>query len=197
MRRRLLFVTVLGLATAAVLPAQVYFPPGVLGDDVQAARYGRFLKALHEPSLWDLAQRDPRAEAYRFIWLRARNRPITVRLVVRTSGSGWINRREITGTGAAEPGHIVTYGVSWLTHAKTQSLIAAFAGADFWNLPTRFDVADTAIGDRSSRWILEAVQNGRYHVVERTAPGPSDPVRAIGVLALRLARFRIRAGDIY
>jgi hypothetical protein len=194
--RRLIVAGALLLAVGS-LPAQGGFPPGALGDDLQTAHYDRFLKAMREPSLWVLAQRDPRVEAYRFLWLRGRNRPISVRLGVRNSGSGWINRREITGTATGEPGHIITYGVSWLTHAKTQSLIAAFTAADFWNLPTQAAGSGAARGLDDSQWILEAVQNGRYHVVERTSPGPNDPVRAIGALALELARFRIRPADIH
>jgi len=49
------------------LPAQGGFPPGALGDDLQTPHYDRFLKAMREPSLWVLAQRDPRVEAYRFL----------------------------------------------------------------------------------------------------------------------------------
>ncbi|HXB71414.1 MAG TPA: hypothetical protein VNY05_24480 [Candidatus Acidoferrales bacterium] len=89
---------------AAVLPAQQYFPPGV--PESKANWYSRHLKALHEPSLWELSLHDPKAEVYRFVWLRAFHHPIAVRLVVRTSRSGWLNSRMTTGEGGHEPGRI-------------------------------------------------------------------------------------------
>ena len=59
---------------------QTYFPPNVLGktaaaSDVVANQYSKFLKALREPSLLELAQRNPTVEAYRFLWLRELDRP--------------------------------------------------------------------------------------------------------------------------
>jgi hypothetical protein len=41
------------VAAARALPAQQYFPPGVLGT--KASWYATQLKALHEPSLWEMA----------------------------------------------------------------------------------------------------------------------------------------------
>src|SRR5258708_39333972 len=88
---------------AGALPAQQYFPPGVLdsapqgqGHGTRAIWYAKHLKALHEPSLWEMAQ-DPKAEAYRFLWLRSFHHPIAVRLVVRSSGSGWMHTRMTSG----------------------------------------------------------------------------------------------------
>src|SRR5258706_15132529 len=107
----------------AALPAQQYFPPGVL--ESKANWYSRYLKALHEPSLWELSLHDPKAEVYRFVWLRSFHHPIAVRLVVRTNGSGWIHSRMTTGQGGYEPGRINHSGVSWLTKTKTQSWVAA------------------------------------------------------------------------
>jgi hypothetical protein len=54
------------LTLAAVpLPAQ-YFPPGVFDKtpqkDESTASEGKFLKALHEPSLWELSRQKPEAE---------------------------------------------------------------------------------------------------------------------------------------
>ena len=99
------------LTLAAVpLPAQ-YFPPGVFDktpqkDESAANYYGKFLKALHEPSLWELSRQRPNAEVYRFLWLRTFHRPIAIRLVVRNSGSGWINSHMTSGKGGDQPGRI-------------------------------------------------------------------------------------------
>ncbi len=197
------------LAGAGELPAQQYFPPGVLGTtpqehDFKASWYAKQLKALHEPSLWELSQ-DPMAEAYRFLWLRTLDHPIAVRLVLRASGSGRMHFRMTSGQGGYEPGRIIRYGVSWLTKAKTQSLLEALAAADFWNLPTLAGVNETPpgpdgtvrIGLDGAQWIVEGVKNGQYHIVDRWSPETGDPVRAIGMLSLKMGRFRIRPGNVY
>jgi len=44
---------------------------------------------------------------------------------------------------------------------------------------------------------VEGVKNGQYHVVDRWSPDTADPVREIGLLSLKLGRFRIRPGDVY
>jgi hypothetical protein len=180
------------LLVPAALFAQQYFPPGTLARD---GEYSRFLKALHEPSLWELSQRDPHAEVYRFFWLRPFHHPISVRLAVRTSGSGWIYAHITTGKGGYEPGHINRISHSWMTKGKTQSLLAAFENAGFWNLPTVQDPKLMRPG--GAQWIFEGVRDGKYHVIERWSPQAGDPVHAIGTLALRLARFRIHPQDIY
>ncbi len=52
------------LLAPAVLLGQQYFPPGTVANDAACSRQ---LKALHEPSLRELSQRDPHAEVYRFL----------------------------------------------------------------------------------------------------------------------------------
>jgi hypothetical protein len=50
-------LAIFALVTSSAF-AQSFFPPSALPDaDVQ--RYTEFLQALHEPSLFDLASRDP------------------------------------------------------------------------------------------------------------------------------------------
>ena len=183
------------------LSAQQYFPPGIFdlatpGQESKAIRYARYLQALHEPSLWELS-RDPKAEAYRFLWLRSSNHPIAVRLVVRPSASGWMHVSMTSGKGGSQAGGIRRYGVSWLTKTKTQSLLALMGSADFWNLPPLAVTNDGSIGLEGSQWIVEGVKLGQYHVIDRHSPDVQDPVRTIGLLALKLGRFRLHPGDIY
>jgi hypothetical protein len=203
---RLSTVLCLLIAGVGTLHAQQYFPPGVLGTttqehDFKANWYAKELKALHEPSLWELSQ-DPNVEAYRFLWVRTFDHPIAARLVVRASGSGWMHARMTSGQGGYKPGRIIRWGVSWLTKAKTQSLLQALAAADFWNLPTLAGPnagpdGVQRIGVDGAQWIVEGVKNGQYHVVDRWSPETGDPVREIGMLSLKLGRFRIRSGGVY
>ena len=181
------------LASAALL-AQQYFPAGVLSSD---SRYSKHLRALREPSLWELSQKDPNAEVYRFLWLRSFHHPIVIRVVVHANGSGRINSRMTSGKGGAEPGGIRHYSTSWLRKARTQEWLASFESAGFWNQPTLLpDAKDMAQAD-GAEWIFEGVRNGKYHVIDRHSPAAGDPVRAIGILGLKLARFKIRPAEIY
>jgi hypothetical protein len=183
------------LFVPAVLTAQQYFPVGVL-DAHEVDRYTRQLKAMREPSLYELARQDPGAEVYRFLWLRSHQHPIAIRLVVRKNGSGWINARMTTLGAHDEPGGIRRYSVSWLTRAKTQSLLAAFESAGFWNLPTD-PPANGLVSLDGAQWIFEGVRGGQYHIIDRWSPKAGDPARVIGTLALKLARFRIRPDEVY
>lgn len=190
-----------GLA-AAPLSAQ-YFPAGVLGstlseDEFRTNWYSRNIKALHEPSLWEVSRQNPKAEVYRFLYVRTFDHPISIRLVVRKSGSGWINTHITGGAAGYDPGRIVQYRISWLTKGKTQSFVTALNSADFWNMPTHIDPPKDVIQLDGAQWILEGVKNGQYHIVDRWSPEAADPVRAIGLLALKLGRVRhLRSSEIY
>ncbi|REJ74837.1 MAG: hypothetical protein DWQ30_20035 [Acidobacteria bacterium] len=70
------------LATAAC--TQSYFPEATWGPDGDADEfrrewYSKHLSALQEPSLQAVA-RDPRAEVYRFLWLRSFDQPVALRV---------------------------------------------------------------------------------------------------------------------
>src|SRR5689334_1634065 len=161
----------------SALCAQEYFPPGVLGHtaqehEIEADRYSEYLKALHEPSLWELSQHDPKAEVYRFTWLRSFHHPISVRLVIRPSGSSWSHSRMTSSKGGAQPGRIIRYSNSWETKGRTASFIDVLEHADFWDLPT---LVDSSVGPNGevtvtldgAEWIVEGVKNGHYRVVLR------------------------------
>jgi len=180
--------------------AQVYFPAGAFDADPRldqpaAARYSAFLKSVREPSLWELAQRDPGAESYRFVWLRDVDRPVSIRLTVKPGGTGWLYSKISNGTGR-RPGIWGTSGsTSWMTRGWTASLRAAFAktGLLSGSEPSR----GAAPGPDGSRWILEAVRNGKYDVIDRPSPRPGDPVREAGLLALRRSGHHAGGREIY
>ena len=190
-------MTVAALTLAPVLGwAQTYFPSGVLANEGAVQKYSKFLAAMREPSLWELAQRDPRAEAYRFLWLRSADHPVAVRLAIKPSGAGWLYGKMTGGNAETGPGGIRRWNMSWAWKSRVASFKSAWDGAGFWNLPTLDAAADGNAVCRS-HWVLEGIRNGQYHVVDRCSPLPSDPVRAVGLQALKLARFRIKAREVY
>ena len=59
-------------------------------------------------------------------------------------------------------------------------------------------VSPSSVGLDGSEWIIiEGVRNGQYHVVARDSPEGQDPVRVMGISALKLARLSIRIGEVY
>jgi hypothetical protein len=116
---------------------------------------------------------------------------------MRASGSAWIHSALTTGHGGYEPGRIARYRVSWMTKAKTQSFLTALQNTNFWNLPTQEVLPANAVTLDGAQWIVEGVKDGRYHVIDRFSPNAADPVRVFGLMALKLARFRMRASEIY
>jgi len=178
---------------AGAVSAQQYFPDGVKRGD----SYAIHLKALHEPSLWEQSRKNPKAEVYRFLWLRTFHHPIAVRVIVRTSGSAWIHSEMTSGHAGYEPGRLARYNISWMTKGKTQSFLSALQGTNFWNLPTDEVFPPNTVNLDGAHWIIEGIKDGTYHIIDRFSPDPADPVRVFGLLALRLARFRLHRNEIY
>ena len=87
----------LTLLAASASFAQMYFPADAL-PEASAGRYAEFLKALHEPSLYDLSRQNPGAEAYRLLWLRSDRKPASIRFAPKPIGTGWFYRRMTAGT---------------------------------------------------------------------------------------------------
>jgi hypothetical protein len=173
--------------------AQTFFPPGALPDS-SAIRYTRFLKALHEPSLFELVSRDRSAEAYRLLWLRDNDRPASIRFAIRPSGRGWFYRRMTGGTGSTQPTGLRENGMSWSWKSRTESFLKTVDDAGFWSLS---DGAPSLQGICRSHWILEGVRGGQYRVIDRCSPGEDDLIRVIGVRAMRLANLKVHGRQIY
>ena len=173
--------------------AQAFFPPGAL-PDAAAVRYTQFLKAMHEPSLFELASRDPDAESYRLLWLRDNDRPVSIRLRVNPNGRGWFYRRMTGGTGSTHPTGLREIGMSWSWKSRTASFLKTVDGAGFWSQPDKNPDSERVC---RSHWILEGVRGGQYRVLDRCSPEPDDPVRIIGARAMRLANLRVHGRQIY
>jgi hypothetical protein len=182
--------------------AQTYFPPGVLAvttDASEAAekQYSKFLKSMHEPPLLELARHDPSAEAYRLLWLREFDRPASIRFVKKPGGTGWFYRRVTSGKGGAQPGRLSEYGMSWSWKSRTASFLSTVERARFWNLPTLADPDRNAMAGCLAHWIVEGIKDGQYHVVVRCSPDQTDPVRVVGMQAMKLGHLRVRTNNVY
>jgi hypothetical protein len=189
----MLWFAALALAAAERVFPQTYFPVGAL-PQTAAYRYAHFLAAMHEPSLYELSRQNPGAEAYRLLWLRSDRRPASIRFAAKPGGTGWFYRRMTGGTGSTPPGGFREYGMSWSWKSRTASFLRTIDDVGFWTLTTG---GSGTLNFCRSHWILEGVRQGQYRVIDRCSPPESDPIRIIGVRAMRLANLRVHGDQIY
>lgn len=193
------------LATSGLV-AQQYFPPGVFdskpdSDAFTISWYSKNLRALKEPSLWELSQKDANAEVYRFLWLRTNDEPIAVRLIVTNRGGRLVSKMT-SGKGGYDPGHLIFNRESPLSK-QVPMFLDAIQELNFWDLPTSAPSVNgpdgsTAIGVDGAQWVVEGVKQGKYHVVDRWSPDRPDPVHMLGVeLLIYIANFRLLYQKVY
>jgi hypothetical protein len=192
------WLALLATLVPATCLAQTYFPPGVLGETPEAARevtnqYSRVLKVLHEPSFLELAQQEPTWEAYRFLWLREFDHPVSIRLIIKSKPSGWFYRRMASGKSPEQPGRIRDSGMSWSWRSRTASFLRTVEVASFWELPTLTQTDQPC----RSHWVIEGIRHGQYHVIDRCSPDLNDPVREIGVRAIAFGHLRNQRRSVY
>jgi hypothetical protein len=142
--------------------------------------YGKHLKAMGEKSLLDVS--DKTAEAYRFLWLRSFHHPVFVR-IRRDQNGIKLFTKELDGAGGYEPGKVLRESEISLQRKEFCEFLRLLEKADYWTLPsTKTDEA----GADGAQWILEAVKENRYHIVDRWSP-ENGAYRAACVYLLKLS----------
>lgn len=161
--------------------AAQYFPPAALGS-FRIDWYSKHLTALQEPSLY--AMRTERGtEVYRFLWLRTFHHPVAVRVVCRQDGD-MIVCKMCAGAGGYEPGRLILNRSAPFSPQQKTQLKALLESSGFWELSSQ----DTSFGRDGSQWIVEAVKDGRYHIVDRWTP-QSGVVRDLGLFFIETGNF--------
>ena len=127
--------------------------------------YSKMLFALHEPVLYSYQGKN---EIYRFTLLRSFDHPITVRLQKQGDQQKLFSKMT-NGAGGYEPGQIIWDTAFDIRTAQLDTLKSLVDKADFWNSPT--EVYDDGLD--GAEWILEAVNNDKYHWVSRWSPSAS------------------------
>jgi hypothetical protein len=174
------------LLAAVICRAQDYFPEAAFSERKDLHRlasswYSSQLKALDEPPLF--ARRSYKnVECYRFTWLRTFHRPVVLRVDIKQSGDATFTIKVASGKGGYEPGKLVREVRKPLAEPALTKLRSTVLDAKFFSLPT----AGGDEGLDGSRWIVEVVRGGRYHVVSRWTP-QDGPVHQIGSQLIELA----------
>lgn len=192
-------VALLVLCGAWSAAQEAYFPANAFGKEKRAqwevAVDSYLLQRLEEPSLFKGAHHAS-AEAYRFLWLRTFHNPIAVRLELQPDGTSLLTIKVADGH-AGFPRTVTKLIQSTkrsLSREQTDAFRTKVRAEGFWNSVSR-DSGGPAATDCDG-WILEAVKNGNYHVVERAVPNrlpkTTEMVQSIGLtLAIELGEMEI------
>lgn len=157
--------------------------------------YSEQLRAMNEPPLCE-APRSEDTHAYRFLWLRAFDNPILVKIEIKPDGTGVLWLKITSGRGGEERSELIREERKALTEDNVKSLLQYLEGSNFWDLPTRVEHTHM-VGLDGAQWITEGVKDGRCHIVDRWSPKTGD-YRAmfLGVL-IYLANLKVFYQDVY
>jgi hypothetical protein len=195
-----------------------YFPAGVFGSssqlgDATATWYAQTLTALTEPSLFEL-RADKTVQIYRFLWLPSFHRPISVRLTINSDGSGAVVAKSVdkhTGLITTnrhvlhDSGNLILDTVGDASKTQVQDVLKQLQGLEFWTMKTEDDGGGyedaqgyhfKSVGMDGARWVLEGVNHGDYHVVDRWSPGTGSYAELCKYL-LQVAKAEVDGKVIY
>jgi hypothetical protein len=176
-----------------------YFPVGVFQDSSDTGWYRGFkerwyakhLRSMNEPSL-SVASKDAALVAYRFVWLRTFHHPIVVRLTIQADGTGMLNAKETDGQGGYRAGRLFRNDAAEIARSQVSQFLNLLRKAAFWSLATE----ETSGGLDGAQWILEGVEKGHYHVVDRWSPKNGD-YRSLCLYLLELSKLKVETNEVY
>src|ERR1700683_2387680 len=198
MRRAFLMVFILCLAGS--VSGQQYFPDHAFYSDEHRNQfvvewYSKPLKALGEPSFWELSQRSHQ-QLYRFLWLRSFSHPVAVRLELRPDGSAILTIQTTDGAGGYAPGRLIENRERTISAEQMKWFLQRVDELKYWNLPTE-EPRGKSLGLDGAQWILEASRSGRYKIVDRWSPR-DGPIRALGLeMMIELADMPLLYKEVY
>jgi hypothetical protein len=150
---------------------------------------------LQEPSLWEISK-SSKEDIYLFFWLRSFDKPIVIRLNVHADETGILTTKITNGHGGYEPGKLIRNQIKRLPRITTQWFLDRIEELDYWNLSAR-EIDSNVVGLDGAQWILEAVRDGQYKIVDRWSPD-KDPIRTLGlIMLLELAKLKLLFQEVY
>jgi hypothetical protein len=208
----LLAESVRSQSSSGELPsASTFFPPDVFGTvkqggDIRAKWFACDLIALGEPSLLLEAQSSKEHHTYRFLWLRTFHHPVSVRLTIYSEGEGSIVTRIASGTGGYDAGKVVQDNTVRVRREDVNNVLEQLQEMGFWSMETEESASGevasngrsfTQLGADGAQWIVEGVENGEYHVVDRWSPEyPADKMAGRKRSYVQLCRYLLELGKV-
>ena len=152
-----------------------YFPKDAFAGEGRAETftttwYSKALSTLNEPSLWQLSTLNKHSTVYRFLWLRTFHHPVSIRVSIAPDGTAEAQIKVSSGAGGYDPGHVIEDRTGKLSPIEVSDLLKLVSATNFWKLPTEEQIHPDRIDLDGAQWIVEGVQNDRYHIVDRWSP---------------------------
>ena len=184
-----LVMAAIALHTGGLAASPEYFPPGF-----DPSYYTRDLAAMKEPSIFEL-RADRKSEVYRFSWFRSFHHPLVVRLEKRGEGGSLrlVQFRRID----KKPQQLVEEKIVNIDAKAWAEFTNKVDQSAFWTTPSQ---VKQDLGTDGSRWILEGVRSGTYHVIDRWSPTEFQafkPYVELCLSFLQLAGFKTAKDDFY
>jgi hypothetical protein len=197
-----IFVFVFLLCLCSSVVSQQYFPDHIFEqsdktNDFDVNWYSGQLKALKEPSLWQMSKESQTKQVYRFLWLRSFHHPVVVRLDVRANGTGILTTKVADGAGGYPPGRLAENRTKEIRKEVVESFLAHVEEVKYWSLPSLEPPNPNMVNLDGAQWVLEGVRNGTYKIVDRWSP-EKGPIRDLGLtMAIDLAGMKLLYQDVY
>lgn len=155
-------------------------PPIIQGTGEDSDKwYSKQLTALGEKGL----KYSP-THTYRFTYLRSFDNPLSIRIEVLDDGTGVLYFTMSERSDGTSTGDLIETQQKDLTKEQTNTLLQLITDNDFWNLPITDEIEGVEVLD-GSHWIIEGINEGKYHLVDRHSP-KDDAVYALGNMFLSL-----------
>ncbi|CAN5311383.1 hypothetical protein BH11CYA1_BH11CYA1_43630 [soil metagenome] len=182
-----------------------YFPPSAGLTPKNGAEMCETLKSCKERPLFERAGN---GEAYRFILLHSKGKPVCVTLYSKADGaqSALITKTQIKETLVPERlrTEVVERGEEPVEATTFAELLKNFDSEKFWQID-RFDeytgpplydfelFGRRCVSDKPSMkdgvlWIIEGIKNGQYRTVQRQSPSDDDAVEKLGTILMNQAK---------
>jgi hypothetical protein len=149
--------------------------------------YSKHLFVLREPLLFNQTEKT----IYRFTWLRSFHKPVAIR-VEKTKNSYMLYWKQSSGAGGYDPGELTVNKSKQLTKDEWDIFTSMIESTDFWNMPTNLDDS----GCDGSRWIIEGIENHKYHVVDRWTPRKTN-FQKCGQYLIELTDLKAKRSVLY
>ena len=169
------------------------------------------LIAMNEPGA-PLAKLGSFSEVYRFLWYRSFDPAVVVTIKLVSSTEGTVTVHALANWSGSETspldGNHVPDQPAPLDKTDISAIHAAIQSTNFWNLPTEFHVEmgfgllstpipakDEVVVNDGAIWIIEGLQNNRYHLIGDFG-GLGSPVDTVGSAMLDLVRRKFPSFDV-
>lgn len=164
----------------------------VLLDEFAREWYSKHLGAAGEPPLPAVAEGNPTALQLRFTWLPSFDPPVVIRINTTAEGERKLSATRLSGAGGYSPGEVADQIERTLTADEALRVDGFIERSRLLEEP-----ANTCeLGLDGSRWIVEAVEGGSYHFIDRWSPD-EGAVHEFGLMMLELSGFDFDSEDVY